>query len=159
MGWSRLDGSLCYGVCGLNIMDPLRSVMAPPQAAAFMASLLAVLKLRGCGYRTKTDGVVRVLRVTPVAESTARAPRAVAPAATAVNAARTRRGTRRITRVTTVSVIVGVIPIITPLPDIPAHIKQTIPIRRKTPHRTRIGHCPVIISRVITRGRANIIDV
>ena len=57
------------------------------------------------------------------------------------------------------TVIRARIPIPTPLPHIPRHVIQPIPVRRKIPHRTRVRRNPVVERRMITPRRADVVGV
>src|ERR1035437_2283561 len=67
--------------------------------------------------------------------------------------------TRRPTRVDLRGTRIISIPIPTPLPHIPRHVIQPIPVRRKITHRTRVGITSSSKRRIIADGSGKVVGV
>src|ERR1039457_6822063 len=79
--------------------------------------------------------------------------RVVAPTAAPDHAPPARSGTTRVgLRITRIRAI----PIPTPLPHVPRHVIQPIPVCPKVPHRAGVGINPIVEGRMITPRRADV---
>ena len=142
--------------------SPAENVGAPPKiATAARASLLPIAYAPPFSHPLRRQASLVPHAATPAPLSRFSSltwgqdgpePKAVAPTHTGRARCATTRVSLRATRIRTM-------PIPTPLPNIPRHVIQAIPVCRKISHRTRVGTIASGEGRMIAMRRVDIVGV